>query len=124
VIFHKHLGHAEVALENISTTEPQDSVGGSLMEAVKETKITLIHKLNVKPGVGIVVRNVRYYIHRCQPSFDWLVEDHIYLPAKCNSNFSMFAPISTSTLGYMYMFLRLENVNNCACRCTLDKKYQ
>jgi hypothetical protein len=28
------------------------------MEAVKETKITLIHRLNVKPGVAIVVRNV------------------------------------------------------------------
>ena len=72
MIFHKNLGHAEVALENISTTEPQDSVRGLLMEAVKETKITLIHRLNVKPGVAIVVRNVRYYIHRCQPSFDWL----------------------------------------------------
>jgi isocitrate dehydrogenase len=72
VIFHKKLGHAGVAIENISTTEPQDSVRGSLMEAAKETKITLIHKLNVKPGVAIVVRNVRYYIYRCQPSFDWL----------------------------------------------------
>jgi len=72
VIFHKKLGHAEVALENISTTEPQDNVRGSLMEAVKETKITLIHRLNVKPGVAVVVRNIRYYIYRCQPSFDWL----------------------------------------------------
>jgi hypothetical protein len=33
------------------------------MEAVKETKITLIHRLNVKPGVAVVVRNVRYYIY-------------------------------------------------------------
>jgi hypothetical protein len=47
VIFHKSLGHAEVILKNISTTEPQVNVRGSLMEAVKETKITLIHRLNV-----------------------------------------------------------------------------
>ena len=72
MIFHKRLGHAEVVLKNISTTEPQDNVRGSLMEAVKETKITLIHRLNVKPGVAVVVRNVRYYIYICQPSFDWL----------------------------------------------------
>ena len=38
MIFHQKLDHAEVALENISTTAPQDSVRGSLMEAVKETK--------------------------------------------------------------------------------------
>ena len=38
MIFHQTLDHAEVALEHISTTEPQDSVRGSLMEAVKETK--------------------------------------------------------------------------------------
>ena len=63
MIFHKRLDRAEVALKNISTTEPQDSVRRSLMEAVKETKITLIHKLNVKPGVAIVVSNVRYYIY-------------------------------------------------------------
>ena len=66
MIFHKKLGHAEVALENTSTTEPLDSVRSLPMEAVKETKITLIHRLNVKPGVAIVVRNVRYYIYRCQ----------------------------------------------------------
>ena len=65
MIFHKRQGHAEVVLKNISTTEPQDNVRGSLMEAVKETKITLIHRLNVKPGVAVVVRNVRYYISRC-----------------------------------------------------------
>ena len=40
MIFHKSLGHAEVVLNNISTTEPQVNVRGSLMEAVKETKIT------------------------------------------------------------------------------------
>jgi hypothetical protein len=72
LIFHKRLGHAEVVLKNISTTEPQDNVRGLLMEAVKETKITLIQRMNVKPGVAVVVRNVRYYISRCQPSFDWL----------------------------------------------------
>ena len=72
MIFHKRLGHAEVVLKNISTTEPQDNVRGSLMEAVKETKITLILKLNVKPGVAVVARNVGYYIYICQPSFDWL----------------------------------------------------
>jgi hypothetical protein len=71
VIFHKSLGHAEVVLKNISTTEPQVNVRGSLMETVKETKITLIHRLNVKPGVAVVVRKVRYYIYRCQPSFNW-----------------------------------------------------
>ena len=37
MIFHKRLDRAEVALENISTTEPQDSVRSLLMEAVKET---------------------------------------------------------------------------------------
>jgi hypothetical protein len=72
VIFHKRLGHAEVVLKNISTTEPQDNVRGSLMEVLKETKITLIRRLNVKPGVAIVVKNVRYYIYRCLPSFDCL----------------------------------------------------
>ena len=72
MIFHKRLGHAEVVLKNISTTEPQDNVRGLLMEAVKETKITLMHRLNVKPGVAVVVRNVRYYIYIYQPSFDWL----------------------------------------------------
>ena len=72
MIFHKKLGHAGVALENISTTEPQDSVRGSLMEVEKETKIILILRLNVKPGVAVVVRNARYYIYICQQSFDWL----------------------------------------------------
>jgi len=72
VIFHKRLDRAEVALTNISTTEPQDNVRGLLMEAVKETKITLIQRLNVKPSVAVVIRIVRYYIHICQPSFDWL----------------------------------------------------
>jgi hypothetical protein len=72
VIFHKRLGHAEVVLKNISTTERQDNVRGLLMEAVKETKITLMHRLNVKPGVAVVVRNVGYYIYIYQPSFDWL----------------------------------------------------
>ena len=72
MIFHKKLDRAEVALKNISTTEPQDNARGSLMEALKETKITLIHRLNVKAGVAIVVKNVRYYIYRCLPSFDWL----------------------------------------------------
>jgi hypothetical protein len=57
-IFHKRLDHAEVTLNNISTTEPQDSVRGLLMEAVKETKITLIQRLNVKTGVAVAVRNV------------------------------------------------------------------
>jgi hypothetical protein len=38
--------------------EPQDNVRGLLMEAVKETKITLIHRLNVKTGVAVAVRNV------------------------------------------------------------------
>ena len=66
MIYHKSLGHAEVVLKNISTTEPQVNVRDSLMEAVKETKITLIHRLNVKPGVAVVVRKVRYYIYRCQ----------------------------------------------------------
>jgi hypothetical protein len=70
VIFHKRLGHAEVVLTNISTTEPQDNVRGSLIEAVKETKITLIHRLNVKPSVAVVVRNVRYYIYICRQSLD------------------------------------------------------
>jgi hypothetical protein len=115
LIFHKKLGHAGVALENISTTEPQDSVRGSLMEAAKETKITLIHKLNVKPGVAIVVRNVRYYIYRCQPSFDWLtnaqffVEDHMHLYKKCNFNFSILLVQSLLLLsqkfGSIYLFL-------------------
>jgi hypothetical protein len=36
VIFHKRLGHAEVVLKNISTTEPQDNMRGSLMEAVNK----------------------------------------------------------------------------------------
>jgi hypothetical protein len=72
VIFHKRLDRAEVALENISTTEPQDSVRSLLMEAVKETLITLIHRLNVKTSVEVEVRNVTYYIYRCQPSFDLL----------------------------------------------------
>jgi hypothetical protein len=71
VIFHKSLGHAEVVLNNISTTEPQVNLRVSLMEAVRDTKITLIHRLNVKPGVAVVLRKVRYYIYRCQPSFDW-----------------------------------------------------
>ena len=71
MIFHKSLGHAEVVLNNISTTEPQVNLRVSLMEAVRDTKITLIHRLNVKPGVAVVLRKVRYYIYRCQPSFDW-----------------------------------------------------
>jgi hypothetical protein len=41
VIFHKRLDHAEVALKNISTMEPQDSVRGLLMEAVKESLDTV-----------------------------------------------------------------------------------
>jgi len=64
VIFHKRLDHAEVALKNISTTEPQDNVRSLLMEAVKETKITLIQRLNVKPGVAVAVRDLTYYIYR------------------------------------------------------------
>jgi len=48
----------------MTTTEPQDSVRGLLMEAVKETKITLIQRLNVKTGVAVAVRNVTYYIYR------------------------------------------------------------
>ena len=64
VIFHKRLDHAEVALTNISTTEAQDSVRGLPMEAVKETKITLIQRLNVKTGVAVAVRNLTYYINR------------------------------------------------------------
>jgi hypothetical protein len=64
VIFHKRLDHAEVALKNISTTEPQDNVRGLHMEAVKETKITLIQWLNVKIGVAVAVRNVAYCIYR------------------------------------------------------------
>jgi hypothetical protein len=56
--------HAEVALANISITEPQDSVKSLLMEAVKETKITLIQRLNVKTGVEVAVRNLTYYIYR------------------------------------------------------------
>ena len=64
VIIHKRLDHAEVALTNISTTKPQDNVRGSLMEAAKETKITLIQRLNVKIGVAVAVRNVAYYIYR------------------------------------------------------------
>jgi hypothetical protein len=34
------------------------------MEAVKETKITLIQRLNVKIGAAVAVRNVAYYIYR------------------------------------------------------------
>ena len=64
VIFHKRPDHAEVALKNISTTEPQDNVKGLHMEAVKETKITLIQRLNVKIGAAVEVRNVAYYINR------------------------------------------------------------
>jgi hypothetical protein len=64
VIFHKRLDHAEVALKSISTTEPQENVRGLYMEAVKETKITLIQRLNVKIGAAVEVRNVAYYIYR------------------------------------------------------------
>ena len=64
VIFHKRLDHAEVALNNISKTEPQDNVNGLYMEAVKETKITLIQRQNVKVGAAVEVRNVAYYIYR------------------------------------------------------------
>jgi hypothetical protein len=64
VIFQKRLDRAEVALTNISTMEPQDNVRGLLMEAVKETKITLIQRLNVKIGAAVAVRNVAYYIYR------------------------------------------------------------
>ena len=63
VIFQKRLDRAEVALTNISTMEPQDNVRGLLMEAVKETKITLIQRLNVKTGVAVAVRNLTYYIY-------------------------------------------------------------
>ena len=72
MIFHKRLDRAEVALKNISTTEPHDSVRSLLMEAVKEAYITLIHRLSVKTGVEVEVRNVTYYIYRCQLSFNWL----------------------------------------------------
>jgi hypothetical protein len=41
------LDHEKEALANISTTKPQEIVRGLRMEAVKETKITLIHRLNV-----------------------------------------------------------------------------
>jgi hypothetical protein len=34
------------------------------MEAVKETKIMLIQRLNVKTGVAVAVRNLTYYIYR------------------------------------------------------------
>ena len=37
MIFHKKLDRAEVALKNISTTEPQENVSSLHMEAVKET---------------------------------------------------------------------------------------
>jgi tRNA U34 5-carboxymethylaminomethyl modifying enzyme MnmG/GidA len=42
VIFQKRLDHEKEALANISTTKPQEIVRGLRMEAVKETKITLI----------------------------------------------------------------------------------
>jgi hypothetical protein len=34
------------------------------MEAVNETKIILIQRLNVKTGVAVAVRNLAYYIYR------------------------------------------------------------
>jgi hypothetical protein len=37
----------------------------------------LIHRLNVKTGVEVEVRNVTYYVYRRQPSFDWL-KDYEY----------------------------------------------
>ena len=48
------------------------------------------------------------------------LEDDIHLYTKCNDNFGIFAPISSITLGYIYMFLNLKGVNNYACRCILD----
>ena len=39
--------------------EPQDNVRGLLMEAVKETKITLIHRLNVKTGTMTNKKNLK-----------------------------------------------------------------
>jgi hypothetical protein len=64
VIFQKRLDHEKEALANISTTKPQEIVRGLRMEAVKETKITLIQRLNVKTGVEVAVRNLTYYIYR------------------------------------------------------------
>jgi hypothetical protein len=48
------------------------------------------------------------------------LEDDIHLYTKCNDNFGIFAPISSITLGYIYMFLNLKGVNIYACRCILD----
>ena len=59
-----HFAYRCMSSSNISTTEPQDNVRDLLMEAVKETKITLIQRLNVKIGAAVAVRNVAYYIYR------------------------------------------------------------
>jgi hypothetical protein len=73
------------------------------MEAARETKITLIHRLNVKPGVAIVVRNVRYYIYRCQPSFDCLLRPCLQ--------------IMLCALVLLYWPLMSKNLNICICIC-------